>query len=107
MWEHAWSWLLVHEPQYLFGAGTGAAVTRVLGWRPRAHARLQRQIADRLDTATPGGLAELTGRLEEMAKIISTGVATGATTAGAAVANSVDTHPSDHPKPSSGGGGTK
>lgn len=42
-----------------------------------------------------------------MAKIISTSVPAGATPAAKAVANSTDTHPSDHVKPASGGGGTK
>lgn len=43
-----------------------------------------------------------------MAKIIRTGeqLPTSPVT-GHPAANSVDTHPSDHPKPASGGGGTK
>ncbi len=44
-----------------------------------------------------------------MPKIVNTGapVTVDATPAGHAAQASTDTHPSDHPKASSGGGGTK
>lgn len=42
-----------------------------------------------------------------MAKIINTGapLSVDATVTGHAASNSTDTHPSDHPRPASGGGG--
>lgn len=41
-----------------------------------------------------------------MAKIINTGGYPAGTGTGSAI-TSTDTHPADHPKPASGGGGTK
>jgi hypothetical protein len=42
-----------------------------------------------------------------MAKIIVTGQPVPTSPATGHTSNSTDTHPSDHPKPASGGGGTK
>ena len=90
----------------LLATGVATAAGHVVLWRPwRAHRRTQQLIADRLDASTPGGLGGLTG--EGMAKIIKTGEQTPTSPVTGHTANSVDTHPADHPKPASGGGGTK
>ena len=114
MWGHLWAHLVAAG---LLRDLLNLALATVLGhavlWpRWRAHRKAQRQaeadrkvIADRLDTDTPGGLGDL------MPKIINTGpvptVDAVPVTNHPSVINSTDTHPSDHPKATSGGGGTK
>lgn len=60
-----WHWL---EAQGLVKdlVGTVVAITcaHLAGWRPGKHQRTQEQIADRLDTDTPGGLHDVVHHLK-------------------------------------------
>jgi hypothetical protein len=62
----AWQWL-VDQGLYRDLLATTVAMTgaHLVLWRPlRRHRRVQEQIADRLDTSTPGGLGDLTAALQ-------------------------------------------
>lgn len=74
MWlVHVWWWL---EANNFWKAQVAFWVTMILGtivglclrpWRAwKAHRRTQEQIADRLDTSTPGGLSDLVNVLHEL-----------------------------------------
>lgn len=60
-----WHWL---EDQGavrdLVATTIAVASAHVAGWRPRKHQRTQEQIADRLDTDTPGGLSDVVHHLK-------------------------------------------
>lgn len=58
-----WQWLqaqgLVRD---IVATVVGVTGAHLAGWRPKRHQRTQEQIADRLDTSTPGGLGEIVKR---------------------------------------------
>jgi membrane protein implicated in regulation of membrane protease activity len=46
-----------------------SGLTVIAGWRPwRRHRKLQEQIADSLDTSTPGGLTDLVEAVRELGR---------------------------------------
>jgi len=60
LWAHLVAAGLLHD---LLGTGIAVAAGHAALWRPwRAHRRTQKLIADRLNTRTPGGLADLVKR---------------------------------------------
>lgn len=61
MWFQAWHWLVIHNLwQSVIGWAVITFGTAAVAWRPwRKHRTVQRAIADRLDSSTPGGITDL------------------------------------------------
>lgn len=67
-----WHWLVAQGLYRDLLASTiastiGLTAARIVTWRPlKRHTKLQEQIADRLDTSTPGGLGTVNEQLKNV-----------------------------------------
>jgi hypothetical protein len=70
VWVHCWWWLEANSFwKTVVGFGILSVLTFLAGMVPwRKHRHTQRQIADSLDTKTPGGLTDLVNAIEQLAK---------------------------------------
>lgn len=60
-----WHWLEAQGfVKDVVGTAVAIVAARIAGWHPRRHQRTQEQIADRLDTDTPGGLSDVVHHLK-------------------------------------------
>jgi hypothetical protein len=63
-WVALWHWLEAQGfVRDVVGIPVALVSAHLAGWHPRRHLRVQEQIADRLDTSTPGGLGDVVQHL--------------------------------------------